>query len=167
LTEDALQGSYNFNFSELAKNVSIDFPNVTMVYPFTYLVPEDSPVDLLVNSSLTVMSNLNNDTLLVNFSNGKMAMCLDPYNPDLKGDYLAQVFAKQDPSVMSDRATLWLDRNMPTLPGDTNLTTDNQTTNPYYGLPFIPGVKPLASKTVPENAVHNLGEGKTGYHFDV
>ena len=147
--------------------MSVDFPNVTMVYPFTYLVPEDSPVDLLVNSSLTVMSNLNNDTLLVNFSNGKMAMCLDPYNPDLKGDYLAQVFAKQDPSVMSDRATLWLDRNMPTLPGDTNLTTDNQTTNPYYGLPFIPGVKPLALKTVPENAVHNLGEGKTGYHFDV
>lgn len=29
-----------------------------MVYPFTYLVPEDTPADLMVNESLTVMSNM-------------------------------------------------------------------------------------------------------------
>jgi hypothetical protein len=54
-----------------------------MVYPFTFLVPEDASEDLMVNSSLTVMSNMENDTLLANLSNGKYAMCLDPYNPDL------------------------------------------------------------------------------------
>jgi hypothetical protein len=63
--------------------VSADFPNATMVYPFTFLVPEDASEDLMVNSSLTIMSNMENDTLLANLSNGKYAMCLDPYNPDL------------------------------------------------------------------------------------
>lgn len=144
LTEDALQGSYNFNFSELAKNVTADFPNATMVYPFTYLVPSDTPADLMVNESLTVMSNMQNDTLLANLSNGKQAMCLDPFNPDLSDGYLKPMFAKQNPSVVSDRATFWLDRNMPTLAGPTNLTTDNKTTNPFFNLPFIPGAVPLA-----------------------
>lgn len=138
-----------------------------MVYPFTFLVPEDASEDLMVNSSLTVMSNMENDTLLANLSNGKYAMCLDPYNPDLQEGYLTKLFTKQGPSVMTDRTSFWLDRNMPTLMGSTNLTTDNQTTNPFFGLPFIPGAIPLAQNTLPENAVHNLGNGKTRYHFDL
>jgi hypothetical protein len=98
----------------------------------------------MINESLTVMSTMQSDTLLANLSNGKQAMCLDPFNPDLSEGYLKPMFAKQDPAVVSDRATFWLDRNMASLPGLTNLSTDNMTTNPFYNLPFIPGQVPLA-----------------------
>ena len=112
------------------------------------------------------MSNMQNDTLLANLSNGNEAMCLDPFNPDLKDGYLTKLFAKQA-SVMTDRTAFWLDRNMPTLSNWTNLTTDNATTNPFFNLPFIPGALALENKTIPENAIHNLGNNKTGYHFDM
>ena len=39
LPAGALQGYHNFNFTNLAKNVSNKFPSESMIYPFTYLVP--------------------------------------------------------------------------------------------------------------------------------
>lgn len=158
-------GQYNFNFKELAKNVSSAFPNATMVYPFTYLVPEDASADLMVDTNLTVWSNTQNDTLLVNLTNGKQAMCLNPFNPQLIDGYLSKVFAKQT-DVMNDRTAFWLDRNMPTLVGGTNLSANNES-NPFFNLPYIPGAVPLAQNTLPENAIHYTGDGYFYYHFDV
>ncbi len=151
-------GYYNFNFTDLAKNVSAAFPNATMVYPFTYLVPEDAPADMMVDKNLTVMSNSLNDTLLVNLTNGMQAMCLNPFNPQLNNGYLSNIFAKKA-DVMNDRTSFWLDRNMPTLVGGTNLSANNQS-NPFFNLPYIPGAVPLAQKTIPENAIHYVGNEK-------
>jgi hypothetical protein len=57
---------------------------------------------------------------------------------------------------------------MPTLPGLTNLSTDNSSNpNPFFNLPFIPGFIPLSMNTIPENAIHYLGAGEVGYQFDL
>jgi hypothetical protein len=53
--------------------------------------------------------------------------------------------------VTTDRTALWLERNIPSLPGITNMT--ERVINPFKNVPFIPGEVPLAKNTLPENAV--------------
>ena len=108
--------------------------------------------------SLTVKSNAMMDILQVNLTNETQAVCMDPFNPQI-GRYLEKVFLNNSDLIVP-RSAFWLDRNMPTLPGLTNLSTDNSSNpNPFFNLPFIPGTKPLAMNTIPENAIHDLGVG--------
>jgi hypothetical protein len=55
--------------------------------------------------------------------------------------------------VIKERTSFWLDRNMPTILGKFNLSTDSSG-NPFRDLPFIPGEVPFAKDTIPENALH-------------
>ena len=76
-------------------------------------------------------------------------MCMNPYNLDLKEKYLDKLF--QSFNVTTDRMALWLERNIPSLPGITNMS--ERINNPFKNVPFIPGEVPLDKNTLPENAV--------------
>ncbi len=54
--------------------------------------------------------------------------------------------------MTTDRTALWLERNIPSLPGITNMS--ERINNPFKNVPFIPGEVPLAKNTLPENAVY-------------
>lgn len=91
--------------------------------------------------------------------------CMDPFNKDLTNKYLSKLLLNQ-PSLTPQTSAFWLDRNMPYLDGSNQ--TSNQETNPFYGLPFIPGQAPLIQGSLPEFAVHtNLANdvGYFNYHF--
>lgn len=79
-------------------------------------------------------------------------MCMNPYNPGLKEKYLDKLF--QSYNLTTDRTALWLEKNIPTLPGITNMS--ERIYNPFRDIPFIPGEVPLAKNTLPENAVFQI-----------
>ena len=43
LSEEALNGYYNFNFKDIAKQLSQANPNISMFLPFSYMVAADDP----------------------------------------------------------------------------------------------------------------------------
>jgi hypothetical protein len=45
--------------------------------------------------------------------------------------------------------------------------TDNKDSNPFFGLPFIPGNQPLSTNTLPEFALHTTAAGVTNYNFNL
>lgn len=60
----------------------------------------------------------------INLNNSKVAVCMDPFNANLKDDYLTKVFEDQK-LIVNDRTAFWLDRNVPIITNSTNIPIDS------------------------------------------
>jgi hypothetical protein len=49
---------------------------------------------------------------------------MDPFNANLKDDYLTKVFEDQK-LIVNDRTAFWLDRNVPIITNSTNIPIDS------------------------------------------
>jgi hypothetical protein len=49
---------------------------------------------------------------------------------------------------------LWLDRNVPYFTNTTG-QIDNDKTNPFHNIPFVPGGLPIGNNTMPEYALYS------------
>jgi hypothetical protein len=90
---------------------------------------------------------------------------MDPFNENLGSDYLEEAF-KNDTSILRNRTAFWLDRNIPEIEGTSNIPEDNNQSNPFYKLPFVPGDFALADGTIPEYAFHTMNLARVP-HFNV
>ena len=90
---------------------------------------------------------------------------MDPFNEKNAPEYLEIAFNNYS-DIITNRTAFWLDRNVPEIQGTSNIPVDNNQSNPYYQLPFVPGDLALADGTIPEYAFHTM-IGARVPHFNV
>mmetsp|Transcript_29291 Transcript_29291/g.28446 ORF Transcript_29291/g.28446 Transcript_29291/m.28446 type:complete len:238 (+) Transcript_29291:715-1428(+) len=139
--------------------------------PYTYLATSDSDQATLTDNNLAVTINTMDgeekvSEVLEITVNENTGICMDVFHPLLGKLFLEPQFSTVDPYMNG----FWLEQNTPLVEDLPEPPVNNQETNPYYDLPYVPGIEnkgPLGYQTLPVNAIHQVHSNSLAYHYDV
>lgn len=86
---------------------------------------------------------------------------MNPFNDKL-GTYLSSQF---NANLNKGFDSIWLDKNVPYFTGSDQ--TDNDKTNPFYQIPFVPGGLALANGSLPEFVKYSFQNGTMDYQYNL
>lgn len=150
--------------SKLVSDIRAKFPlakDLQLIYPLSYFVPDHTQptpswIDDFKSGKFAVQAE--GEDLYVEIDDGMKGWCMDVMNPKF-ADFLGSKLLYR---LQDLHSAIWLEGNAPYIKNHTHTFKDN-----WEDIPYRPDGGFMNTSTLPEQATHNLGNGKTEFHSNL